>query len=206
MSGEERKKGRKLRSTKSIVLRQADNMMGALRFAREIGTPLNSHLTIHWGGTGAGDDPHGDIFAKFRNLFDKRLQRLGVRGGLTAIWVRERQPNKRTGYLSELVHNHMLFHLPSKYDHNPYRNEIIKVIEQLVELVGNGIYDDRTIALTFPDHPDGIYLLKGGTSTVRKLHNVPKLWCSLRGEGVIEGKRCGTTQNIGPANRALLAA
>jgi hypothetical protein len=44
-------------ATKRITLRQAENMMAAVRFATEIGTPLNSHATIHWVGTEAGDDP-----------------------------------------------------------------------------------------------------------------------------------------------------
>jgi hypothetical protein len=37
-------------ATKRITLRQAENMMAALAFAREIGAPLNVHATIHWRG------------------------------------------------------------------------------------------------------------------------------------------------------------
>ncbi len=36
------------RPSKRITLRQASNMMAAVRFAREIGTPLDAHATIHW--------------------------------------------------------------------------------------------------------------------------------------------------------------
>src|SRR5262245_28233422 len=82
---------RRLRgATKRITPRQAENMMAALRFAGEIGTPLNAHATIHWVGTGAGDDPDGSRFAKVREGFDKWLRRQGIPGGLTCIWVRER--------------------------------------------------------------------------------------------------------------------
>jgi hypothetical protein len=66
-------------------MRQASNMMAAVTFARDIGTPLNAHATIHWIGTEAGDDPDGHRFAKVREGFDKWLKRNGVAGGLTAI-------------------------------------------------------------------------------------------------------------------------
>jgi hypothetical protein len=65
-------------------------MMAAVTFAREIGTPLNAHATIHWVGTEVGDDPNGERFAKVREGFDKWLKRQNVVGGLTAVWVRER--------------------------------------------------------------------------------------------------------------------
>ena len=56
--------------------------------------PLNTHLIIHWGGTLAGDDPDGKLFAKLRYLLDKRLRRkYGI--PLTGIWVRERHRNRR---------------------------------------------------------------------------------------------------------------
>jgi hypothetical protein len=42
--------------------------MDGLAFARESGARLNTHLIIHWGGTLAGDDPDGMLFAKFRYL------------------------------------------------------------------------------------------------------------------------------------------
>lgn len=50
-------------------------MMEGLYFAREIRMPLNTHLIIHWGGTLAGDDSDGNLFAKFRYLLDKRFRR-----------------------------------------------------------------------------------------------------------------------------------
>ena len=82
---------RKRRSaSKRITLRQASNMMAGVAFARQIGTPLNAHATIHWAGTKAGDDPDGRLLAKVREGFDKWLRRQGIPDGLSAIWVRER--------------------------------------------------------------------------------------------------------------------
>jgi len=45
--------------TKRISMRQAENIMAALAFAREVGTPLNAHATIPWVGTEAGDVRQG---------------------------------------------------------------------------------------------------------------------------------------------------
>jgi hypothetical protein len=170
-------------------------MMEGLSFAREVGVPLNTHLIVHWGGTVAGDDPDGKLFAKFRYLLDKRFRRkFGIE--LTAIWVRERHRNKQTRHQSEVVHSHLLFHLPARH-----RLEAKADIEELVTLVGKQIIDDRTLEFTFPANPDGKYLLKGGTRSVWDKYRLPAKWRSKLGEGLIVGKRCGLTENIGPAAR-----
>jgi hypothetical protein len=55
------------------------------------------------------------------------------------------------------------------------------------------------------DDPDGKYLIKGGGLKVWKLFNLRNEHRRL--QGIIHGKRCGTTQNIGPVarRRALVA-
>jgi hypothetical protein len=52
-----------------------------------------------------------------------------------------------------------------------------------------------------PCKPDGKYFLKGGTRAVWEGFQLPLKWRSKLGQGLIEGKRCGVTQNIGPATR-----
>jgi hypothetical protein len=190
-----RKPRRPRKPTKRISLRQARCLMEGLSFARDRGTPLNAHLIVHWGGTVAGDDPDGRLFAKLRYLLEKRFRRkFGLE--LTAIWVRERHRNKRTRQQSEVVHSHILFHLPPRY-----RLKARRDVEELVTLVAKQIIDDRTIELTFPANPDGKYLVKGGTRAVWEEFRSPLKWRSELGEGLIEGKRCGVTQNLGPAAR-----
>jgi hypothetical protein len=169
--------------------------MEGLFFARRMGMPLNTHLIIHWGGTLAGDDPDGNLFAKLRYLLDKRFRRkYGIE--LTGIWVRERHRNKHTRQQSEVVHSHLLLHLPTRY-----RATARQDVEQLVTLVARQIHDDRTVELTFPANADGLYLLKGGTPAVWDTFGLPDKWRSRLGEGVMDGKRSGTTQNIGPIAR-----
>jgi hypothetical protein len=169
--------------------------MEGLKFAREIRMPLNTHLIIHWGGTLVGDDADGKLFAKLRYLLDKRLRRrFGI--PLTGIWVRERHRNKHTRQQSEVVHSHLLLHLPSRW-----REAIKRDVTELVTLVAKQVLDDRTIELTFPANPDGKYLLKGGTRVVWDEFQLPNRWRSKFGEGLLDGKRCGVTQNLGPAAR-----
>ena len=68
-------------------------------------------------------------------------------------------------------------------------------------LVAGQIINDRTIELTFPAKLDGKYFLKRGTRAVWEQFQLPNKWRSKLGEGLIAGKRCGMTQNIGPATR-----
>jgi hypothetical protein len=85
----------------------------------------------------------------------------------------------------------MLFHLP---------NQVVGAPERLVDRHGDGNYAGYTFKLTFPRNPNGDYLVKGGGPDVWRRFCVPRCW--RKPQGVIHGKRCGTTENIGPAARA----
>jgi hypothetical protein len=169
--------------------------MEALVYARETGTPLNAHATIHWVGTKLGDDPDGRLFAKVREGFDKWLKRQGISEGLTAIWVRERL----SGGSAEVVHCHMLFHLAHRFTRGRKRRRVEDALDRLIDRQGDGNYADYTLQLTFPPNPNGIYLLKGGGPDVWRRFSVPRRW--RKPQGFIHGKRCGTTENIGRARR-----
>jgi hypothetical protein len=39
---------------------------------------------------------------------------------------------------------------------------LVRTLERLVDLHGDGNYLDCTLKLTFPTNPNGVYLLKGG--------------------------------------------
>jgi hypothetical protein len=187
------------RASKRLTLPQASNIMAAVTFAREIGTPLNAHATIHWVGTEIGDDPNGERFAKVREGIDKWLKRQGVLGGLTAIWVRER----KSGGMSGVVHCHMLFYLAHPLFRARGQNRVKGALERLIDRHGNGNYADYTLKLTFPLNPNGVYLLKGGGPDVWRKFGVPHSW--RKPQGLIFGKRCGVTENIGTAARKLLS-
>jgi hypothetical protein len=55
------------------------------------------------------------------------------------------------------------------------------------------------IDLRTHEHPDGKYLIEGGGPRVWNQFRLRKEHRRL--QGIIHGKRCGTTENIGPAAR-----
>jgi hypothetical protein len=187
---------RKRHRSENITLRQATNLTSALHFARKIGTPLNVHATIHWCGTAKRNDPDGSLFARVREGFDKWLTRSGVPGGLTCVWVRERN----LGGCGDGEHCHMLFHLAHPFFRGRKYKEVLRSLERLVARHGGGNYASYTVNLKVHLNPDGVYLLKGGGPEVWRRFAVPMEWRTS--QGIIFGKRCGTTENIGSAARS----
>ena len=185
---------RQPRASKRITMRQATNIMEAVAFAKSVGLPLVAHLTIHWSLTDVGDDSNGKLFAKFREGLDKWLHRQGI--AFAAAWSRERQ----YGGQSDVVHCHLLFHLPVEYRKGKKLLQVEAAISHLVERHGRGITDDRAIKLVIWPNPDGKYLIKGGDRKVWERFRLRNEHHRL--QGLISGKRCGATENIGPAARS----
>ena len=100
---------------------------------------------------------------------------------------------------AEITHCHMLFHLAHPFIRGRKHLQVVGTLERLIDRHGNGNYGDFTLKLTFPANPNGVYLLKGSGPDVWRKFAVPKLW--RKPQGIIHGKRCGTTENIGPAAR-----
>jgi len=67
---------------------------------------------------------------------------------------------------------------------------------------GDGYWADNVIKLVIHHNPDGKYLIKGGGHEVWRRFGVRKE--DRRSQGLIFGKRCGTTENIGSAARSRL--
>jgi hypothetical protein len=199
---EEAKSKRQPRASKRINMRQASNMIEAVAFARQIGLPLMAHLTIHWAFTDVGDDPDGKLFAKFREGLDKWARRQGF--PLTGIWARERIARGQ----AEAVHCHLLFHLPVRQCSGKGLREVKDAIYRLInrhgrragDKRGGGYWAEEVIKIVIHDNPDGKYLIKGGGPDVWERFGVRKE--DRRSQGIIHGKRCGTTENIGPAARS----
>ena len=203
--------------TKRITVAQAIHLKAAVRFAERIGQPLNAHLIVHWAGTDAGDDPNGELFAKVRDGIARWLRRRGV--PFTGIWFRE----KLSGGRAEVEHAHLVFHLPSEWLDGAKLVETNGGVEGCAELLQleaalhrivaqyAGRPDDYAVKLKIPTDGglrgayngrsyDGLYALKGGGPKVWKLFpRIRKEW--RKPQGIIFGKRCGTTQNLGPVAR-----
>jgi hypothetical protein len=183
------------RGSKSISVPQATNIIEAVEFAKSIGLPLVAHLTLHWSGTVAFDDNDGTRFAKVREGLKKVL----FRRGIPAAWAWCRECKAHT----DIVHSHLLFHLPVAYRSGPKLAEMEAHLERLVARHGKGIWSECALKLKVWRDPDGLYLLKGGDSEVWRRFRIKKKFREQ--QGIIHGKRCGTSQNIGPAARQLQA-
>ena len=191
-------KPRKQRASKCITMRQATNMMEAVAFAKLIALPLVAHLTIHWAYTNVGDDPDGKLFAKVREGLDKWLGRRGI--AFAGVWARERQSRGQ----SEVVHCHLLFYLPVAFRTGVRLRQVETALYRLIKRHGNGYWAEEAIDLTIWPDPDGKYLIKGGGREVWKTFRLRKEHHRL--QGFIHGKRCGATENIGPAARTRAVA
>jgi hypothetical protein len=196
---------RQPRASKRISLRQATNIIEAVRFAKSISLPLVAHLTIHWAYTDVGDDLDGKLFAKVGEGLNKWARRHGF--PLTCAWARERM----SGGQAEVVHCHLLFHLLVEYRTGARLLQVEAAIYRLInrhgrcegDKRGHGYWADEVIKLVIHDNPDGKYLIKGDGPKVWKRFRLRKE--HRRRQGIIHGKRCGTTENIGPAVRAATA-
>jgi len=153
-----------------------------------------AHLTIHWGVTEAGDDPDAKRFARVREGLHKWFKRRDIE--FTGAWARERPGG-------DAEHCHLLFHLPAAHQQGPKLHAVEAAALRLVGLHGGGIWGDGAIKLVIWPSPDGLYLLKGGGPKVWKQFRLRKE--HRRQQGIIHGKRCGTTQNIGSAARRQIA-
>jgi len=150
---------------------------------------LYCHATVHWANTAAGDDKDGRRFAKTREGFRKFLARKKI--PLRAVWVREAP--------SGVGHFHLAFYLPDKWLRDVDRlAEIERGLKRLVTLHGDGQADGYAVKFE-RRNGDPRYFLKAGTPEVRSKHKVLREW--PKEQGVIIGKRSGSTLNIGPQAR-----
>ena len=156
-----------------------------------------AHATIHWSGTIAFDDPDGIRFTKVR----EGLSKVFVRRGIPAAWAWSRECKSHT----DIVHCHLLFHLPVEYRTGAKFDEIKATLDRLVDRHGDGILGEFAVRLTIWPDPDGLYLIKGGGPKVwKRFPRIRKDW--RKPQGIIHGKRCGTTVNLGRAARMRVLA
>ena len=199
-------KRKQRRATRRISMRQAENIMDAVPFAKSICLPLVAHITIHWGYTDVGDDPEGRRFAKFREGLDKWLGRKDIE--FAAVWARERMSRGQ----AEVEHCHLLFHLPEGYRTGNGLRETEVAIYRLIkrhgsrdgDKNGDGYWADEVVKVVIHANHAGKYLIKGGGPPIWKRFRLRKE--HRRWQGLIHGKRCGTTENIGKASRKRRAS
>jgi hypothetical protein len=124
------------------------------------------------------------------------LAKVLLRRGIAPAWAWCRECKTHT----DIVHCHLLFHLPIEYRSGPKLEEMKAHLVRLVDRHGRGILGEFAVELRIWLDPDGLYLIKGGGPDVwMRFPRIRKDW--RKPQGIIHGKRCGTSQNLGPAAR-----
>ena len=116
-----------------------------------------------------------------------------IAGGLTCVWCRECKAH------TDIVHCHLLFHLPAEYRTGARFLQTEAALFRLVGRHGGGILGEFAVKLVVHPDPDGLYLIKGGDREVWERFKIRKEW--RKSQGIVHGKRCGITENIGRTAR-----
>ena len=176
----------------------ARNVEAAVWWAVQAGLPLNRFWSIHWQLAGVGDPLKAT--GRFLKLYGDYLRRNGVEPAY--VWVRE-------GGAAKGEHVHILAHAPPVM-HVARRQR--GWLAQCGAAWRLGVLNSRPVGRTYAyawQAPDAYeanlamalrYVLKGGDS-----QTCGRLGMDHAPQGRLIGKRCGVSQNLGPAARSKAA-
>lgn len=171
---------------KYISLTSATNVIEGVGHAKNRGFPLNRHLTISWWVAGIP----GRVIDAQRELLQLASKWMAYRGVTPAyVWALEDGPVYH-------LHSHIVIHIP---DH--LKAKFRTMVNRWVKRVGGDPYATGAIKISPEKYnrtsKDDLvrYILKGiDLRAARRLGITP----DYEKAGAIDGKRCGTSQNIGP--------
>lgn len=192
------------RESTALTSAQIENLKGAERHAEKIGLPFTRMITIHWQAAGVPLAGMAKATHHFLDLLTKTLARHG--SGAAWLWVHEnaRGPSNDKG-----GHCHLLVYVPGhlvpvvarlqrgwlrRITGQPYQARVIlsKPIGGRLGLeVGNPHLHAANVEAVMA------YVLKGASPEAAAQFGLER----LEQGGRVIGKRCGTSQNIGPAAR-----
>lgn len=184
------------RTSEHLTRRQCEGLIAAAHRAEGMGLAFNRHWTVHYERAGIAEADAARFIGRLLKLARDAARR--KIGGFTAIWVRESGEGKGG-------HVHILMHLPAGLG---LRGRTRKWVGLAGGECRKGVSVVRSIggALISADiggehyrHNAGAvlaYVLKGAGRAAGEALGLPQL-----GEaGLVVGKRCGRTQNIGVAS------
>jgi len=180
-------------SIKKIGLESADNIIQGAGYAHMRGAPLNRHLIISWW---VADTPGRTLDAQREvlQLASKWLQYRGITPAY--VWAIENGPKLRQ-------HSHILIHVPDEH-----KTQFRKMVNRWVKRVGGSPHNEGAIHIprkkSYQTYDQMIrtllrYILKGLDLQAAELLGISP---DYEGAGAVTGKRCGTSQSIGPKARA----
>ncbi|MFM2279281.1 MAG: hypothetical protein RLZZ444_1512 [Pseudomonadota bacterium] len=193
-------RNRASRETDSLSPAQVANLTAAAAHALAIGLPFTRFVTIHWESAGIALADMAGATGRFLDLLTKALARHGARTAW--LWVHENGEGKGG-------HVHILAHVPAELapivsrlqrrwlrsiTGQPYRARMIhsKPIGGRLGLE-SGNPDLHAVNLSAVLD----YVIKGADPIAARQFGLSR----LEPGGRVIGKRCGTSQNIGPKAR-----
>lgn len=199
------------RTSESLSLDQATNIIEAAQFAAAAGMPFNRHLTIHWQQAGIPDGRAAWATGRFLKLAGDWI----AKGGGSAAkerckcasrfawaWVRENGERKGS-------HVHMLLHLPAgmrignmqrrwlrSITGQPYSPSSIKTAR-----IGGTVGAAQLAPAVYEANLAAVvgYVLKGTCPSAARKLGLER----VEQGGRIIGKRAATSQNIGRGERSV---
>lgn len=189
------------RESHELSAAQVGNLIAAASHAEVIGLPLTRMITIHWGAAGVPLDGMAKATGKFIDLLTKALAR---HGSATAwIWTHENGDGK--GW-----HCHMLVHVPAALVPVVARRQLrwLRIItgksykKKVIysEPIGGRLKVERDNPALHAVNLQKVlfYVIKGAGEEAVTRFGLER----QEPEGLVIGKRCGSSQNIGAKARS----
>ena len=188
------------RQSHALTPQQVAGLTKAASHADRIGSPLNRMISIHWQAAGLAPNAMAGATGQFLGLLAKAMKR--HRSRFAAIWVRENGADKGD-------HCHILAHIPASLvkivtrlqlgwlksiTKRPYKANVIRSVSiggKLGLETGNPAVYAHNLKAALG------YILKGANPEAAEAFDLAR----LEPGGLIVGKRCGFTQNLGPGAR-----
>lgn len=188
------------RESHALTAGQVINLLAARSHADKIGLPINRTITIHWKKAGVRLEDMAKATGRFIGLLTKALARHGSRTAW--LWVHENEGGASW-------HCHILVHVPAdvvpiitsmqlrwlrRITNRPYRAKVIRS-KPIGGLLGLEISNPELHAINLTEMLN--YGLKGASPDVAEQFGMTR----RKPGGLVIGKRCGTSQNIGKKAR-----
>lgn len=188
------------RQSEAISNEQIASLWAAERHSRKIGLPFTRMVTIHWEAAGVPLKGMAKATGHFIDLMTKAMARHCYKTAW--IWVHEGGDRKGG-------HCHLLAHVPAEFaprmaklqrgwlrriTGKPYKRGVIRS-EPIGGRLGDEVTNPEHHALNLAEAFG--YVIKGASAEAGERFELER----LEAGGLVIGKRCGTSQNIGRAAR-----
>lgn len=186
-----------LRDSLFLTLAQCEKLAAAAEYAEQLGLPFNRHWTVHYESAGIDEANATAFIRRLLKLSGDYARRNGAQ--LAAVWCREN--GKRKG-----GHVHILLHLPAALPLKGYTRRWVRLAGgqcrkgvSHVRSIGGNLKAAKSGGERYKQNVANVraYLMKGATGAAGKALGLERYGIG----GLVVGKRCGWTQNIGDAAR-----